>query len=423
MSRHSFKTTHLAGAFGHFPARLNRLLLYSVVIFLVRFADAIMSYFSPIYIQSFANPMTTGIILSSSSIFGLVCDFMFGKLFPNKDYRFFLAWGIMIGVLFPLTFLILPHQAMFFLISMIIWGAYFELLLFSNFHFINHAMDHHHHDTGWSVLQLFISLAYMIAPLVASFLVGFNPSYALYVAILFFALSAIMYQAYRHRFKKRNLAPHLPFNQPKVTEMIHLWQILSKKIWPVLAFILVIWMLDAVFWNAGAIISEQLTQQGFLGGILFIAYLFPALFMGFLANKISLYAGKKKTAYISGIFAGIFFSIAGIITQPILLIGIIFVGSIFIAIAVPEINGTMEDYIDRLGKSSNMLVSLESATTSVSYIIGPILVGVVATFANYQFSFTIMGILITLTSLLALFLTPRKIRLPQKQIQKVETMS
>lgn len=419
MSRHSFGTVHNAGNTGFFPSRFNTLLAYALVVFFVRFGDAIMSYFSPIYIESVTNPMETGLIIASSSIFGISCDVLFSKWFGRKNYRFFLAWGITFALLFPLSFLLMPNHAISFLFAMMIWGVYYEMLSFSNFHFINHTMDKSRHDTGWSVLQTFSALAYMIAPLLASFLVGISFEITLMISFLFTLISVIGYQLFIHSKVVSVPKYDKPLtNQVKVNQF-HLWLVLSKKLWPVLLFTLIIWMLDSVFWNAGSILAEELTENGVLGGLLFIAYLAPALFMGFIANRLSKYAGKKRTAYISGLLAGVFFIVSGMIHQPVVLFITIAIASTFIAVAVPEINGTIENYLDRLGHSANYLVGLQNAFTSMSYIIGPILTGVIATYYSYQFSFTVMGIFMCIVSIIALITTPRKIYLPQKEIHNL----
>jgi len=419
MNRHSFKIVHHAGNVGFFPSRFNTLLAYALIIFFVRFGDAIMSYFSPNYIQAATNPLLTGFIMASSSMCGITCDFLFGKWFAHRSYRFFLTWGITLALLFPLIFLLLPAHALTFILGMIVWGIYCEMLSFSNFNFINHTMSHNHHDTGWSVLQTFVALAYMLAPLVASFLVGLSFKLTLLVAFLFIIIGAIGYQVFTRQHVKSVATIEKPSYQLTTIETLRLWLLLGRRLWPILLFVFVIWMLDAVFWNAGSILAEQLTEKGILGGLLFLAYLAPALFMGFVANRISRYAGKKRTAYLAGICAGTFFICAGIVNQPFILFGLIALASTFIAIAIPEVNGTIEDYLERLGHSANYLISLDSAATSMSYIIGPILTGITATYFSYQFSFSMIGILIVIASLVALIATPRKIHLPQHRIRKI----
>ena len=154
--------------------------------------------------------------------------------------------------------------------------------------------------------------------------------------------------------------------------------------------------------------------------MIFFAYLSPALFVGLLAGKIAQPLGKKKAAYSSGLMAGVFFTISGLAHTPLAFIISIFLGSIFIAVALPEINGTIEDYIERLGHSANSMIGLGNSMNSLAYIVGPILAGIIATFFDHQKTFTIIGILLIVIALISLIKTPRKIRLPHQAIHRLE---
>lgn len=392
------------------------LLFYSLIIFLVRFGDAIMGYFSPVYIsEHIGSPMLMGVIISSSSIVGLLCDLFFGEWFRDWGYDTYLMWGIFGAILFPICFILLPPWVTVFILAMIIWGIYFECILFSNFHFVNHFLRHDQHALGWGVLYAFIAAAYMLAPFVASSLLAVHNMLPLYAALGAVLLGLIGISLFRR--SHRIASKEMPASHKSLMHEVRMWRLLAKKIWPVLIFVGTLTIVDSVFWTSGAVLSESMRELGYPGGILFVVYLFPSLLMGSVAGKIASLFGKKKIAFISGIVAGLLFVIAGRLSDLTYMLLTIFVGSLFIAVAVPEINATIEDYIERLGSSANDMIGLENAITSASFIIGPLLAGASATLVNHQFSFSVVGGMLALVSIGALIVTPRKIRMPQKEIQ------
>ena len=67
------------------------LIIFSLIMFLVSLSDGIMSYVAPIYIEKFvSSSFVMGLIISFSSLIGIVCDFLFSKWFPDKPYTFFI---------------------------------------------------------------------------------------------------------------------------------------------------------------------------------------------------------------------------------------------------------------------------------------------------------------------------------------------
>jgi MFS family permease len=109
------------------------------------------------------------------------------------------------------------------------------------------------------------------------------------------------------------------------------------------------------------------------------------------------------------------FGITGSIGLMLILISL---GSFFLALAIPEIMAVSEDYVNRLGKYSNDMVGLERSAVSSGYIIGPIFAGGVASILGNHLTFSVIGVVIILVSLLALILTPEKIFLPQKELSQ-----
>lgn len=404
------------------PKVVNALLLYALVVFLIRFADAIMAYVTPIYLESHLHSAwLMGIIISLSSAVGLVCDLIFGEIFPHRRYRFFLFWGIIFAIIFPATFFFLPSSIPVIILTMAVWGTYFEMLRFSDYNFINHFLNHQYHAVAWGILSIFVSAAYLTAPSIATLVLNFGPRLPYLTALLTLTVAFFGYLLISFRYRHQTSKPSLPNPRPKhLFHQLGLWRVLIPVLWPVLLFLFTLNILEAVIWTSGAILSQEFSQLGLPGGILFFAYLSPALVMGSLAGKISQPYGKKKAAFSSGLMAGVFYTIAGLAHTPVAFLVAIFLGSLFTATAWPEISGTVEDYVSRLGHSANSMIGLGNSMASLAFIIGPILAGFFATFFSHQTNFTLVGIVLVIVSLICLTHTPRKIRLPQQIIHRLE---
>jgi len=393
---------------------------YGVAVFFVIFADAIMSYLSPVIIESTLNSaFLMGVILSSSSLAGIITDIIFGSRFAGRSYSFFLSWGIVTAVLFPAILLIFPHTPLIFLITMAIWGIYYELIHFSHFQFINHALPHSQHALGWGVMNAFSTTAYLIGPIVASLLLQQNFQIPLITVIGFQLVSVIAVVMFLHsRSKHVHAVIDKPTKISLMTEM-KMWLLLSKKIWPLLLFLITIYLIDSAFWTVGVLMSEAMSQIIPIAGSVLFIYMLPGLFVGFFVDKIAKPSGKKRAALVTGVISGLAFTAAGLLVSPYLFLFFTFIASLFMALAVPEIMGTIEDYVERLGDKGNVMVGLESSATSAAYIAGPIISGSLASLVGFGMTFAILGGLLTLVSLVCLFVIPRKIHLPQEVIKNL----
>jgi len=397
---------------------------YCVIIFLISLADGVMSYTAPIFIENSLNSASKmGLIIAASSLAGLIFDFLFGELLSKKSYRFYLSAALVLAFLFPSMFLTLSPKVHFFILGMFTWGIYYELIRFSDFHFINTYTNKDEHAKSWGTLLIFKSLAYTLGPLIASLLISKYFSLSFISALSFVLLAFFLFLAFSrtHNKKEQNFE-----NRPKKVSLIEelkIWKILFKKVWALWLFILVIFMLDAAFWTAGAVLSETLKQKSALGGFFLTVYMVPGLFMGLLAQKVSKPLGKKKIAFISGLFSGLILISVGFTHNVPLLLVLVFISSTLGALSVPEILATFEDYVARLQSFGNDMISLERTGENASYIIGPIIAGFLAQVLGFQKVFSVMGALLAITAAVALIFTPRKIPMPQKELSNFNRFS
>ncbi len=149
-------------------ATASVLVAYTLVIFLISLGDAVMSYITPVFLEEkLGSTLWMGILMASSAASGIVFDVILGEWFGHKKFTFFLWGTIAAALLFPLSFLLLPPLVPFFILSMLIWSLYYELYMFSNFHFIHTFLDRTRHAQAWGVMSAFHAGAYMLGPILA----------------------------------------------------------------------------------------------------------------------------------------------------------------------------------------------------------------------------------------------------------------
>jgi len=403
------------------PAFLSPLPIFGLVMFLTAFGDAIMSYTSPIFIEDkLGGSFVMGLVIAFSSVVGIAMDLLIPKLFGQKPYTFFFWATILAAFCFPVAYLLLPPVMGTLLLGMGFWGIYYELIQFTNFHFIGSFIPRSGYPAAWGGLSAFKGAAYMAGPLLASYLLNASYSSAFLGALFFFTASSVGFLLFSKHFRSH----HLPVvDHPKPQSFLHVfrtWKTLWPKIWPVYIFLAALSLVDSTFWTVGALLSEELHQtSGMVGNLLLPAYTLPALFMGIFTAAAAKPMGKKRAAFLSGTLSGLILSLGGLTSNPLLLLGLVFFSSLLNSISVPEIAAVFEDYVQRLGPMGDDLIGLQSSATSLSYIIGPILAGTLAAVLGNQVTFTAMGILLASVSAFALIIVPRKIRMPQKELSNL----
>jgi diacylglycerol kinase len=300
------------------------------------------------------------------------------------------------------------------------WGIYFEFIIFANNKFVETTSPQSKYVLSWSIIQSLQSTAYLISPIIAISLLNNSPIHAFSGAIIFFASSIFgIFALWKH---SKHVSPITETPQKQsLKHVLNIWKLLIGKIWPLQIFFCAIIMVDSFFWTIGVLLSETLRQKNLIGGLLIPAYYFPTLFAGFIATKITPKLGKKHTAFICGIFMGLSLAAIGIVTKVEIVVLLVLCMSFFLSIVIPALNSTYEDYIHRLGHTSEDMIGLQNSAGSLSYILGPIAAGAIANIVGIQPTFAILGIVLTTLSLLMLIIVPRKIHMPQTAISQVES--
>lgn len=406
---------------------LSPIYFFGAILFLIGIGDAIMSYVAPVIVEEHLNgTFIMGLVLSFSSVVGLVCDFIFSEMLRGKSYTFYMFLGFVMAITFPLVFLILPAHLIPFLLAMAVWGIYYECLAFADFHFIHFHVPKQLHADAWGVLSTIRSCAYLVGPIIASALLDRGNITALTSAIVFVTASLfgflmfLKFSRYARKAHTKNRDVYAKENKSSALKEIRIWAVLLRRIWPLYLFIMAIHLLDSAFWTVGTVLSESLKDVSVFAQFLIPAYMLPSVFLGLLAGRAAKPFGKKRAAFLAGIAGGVLFTISGFVADVPLFVLVVFSASMVLSLAWPEINATIEDYVSRLGRFGNDIIGLQSSSISISYIIGPVASGFVASVFGNQRMFSVIGFVVLLVSILSLVIVPRKIKMPVSQLSRLE---
>ncbi len=390
--------------------------IFSLIIFFVSLHDGIISYITPIILNDrYNDSLIVGSIISISSFFGIFFNFLIAKFFPKKDYRFFISRMIFFAFITPLSYLLLPRKLIPFALIMITWSIYYEFRNYAKYNFVEEFLPPQKNTDAWSVMSVFQSLAYSLGPILAFLLMSKSVNSALIGSMIIVIMSGITYIAFEKNHPKRKKYQ----SEPQIRSLfkgLKIINIIAKRIWPLVLFTAALTLLDVSFWTVGVLYSEKLRMQTEVGGLFLTMYTLPFISISPIVSKIHEPLGKKRTAFISAILAGLGLIIFSLLKNVYLILVMVLITAIFSNIAFILIYATFEDYITRLDGEGNNLVSIGQISQNFAYAVGPIFLGYISRNENFELSFRVTGLILIAFSLLAIVSVPRKIKMPRKQI-------
>lgn len=394
-----------------------KILLFSLILFFLRLSDAIISFWAPNQIQnSFGNPVIMGAIISFQSIVGLSADLIFPRLLKSVRVRRLVFWAILASALtsFFLTASIFQPFIAIFIVTMTLWGIYYELINFANFQFMGSAVPLHMRAGAWGFTGIFSSLAYFLGPFIAAQLIIHGIFLTQGTIIIFLTVSLLILTL----TKKIHDAPaEVDFSDLNPWAESKHWLTLSEHIWPVLVISLAVGFIDSTFWTVGAIWTEKLTKINPWGVWFLPLYLLPFICLGIPLSQWKIYQGKKKMAEKFLGLAGIFLVAMAASASVSWQLAVVCLSASALAVCYPLLEGVYSDIIARMGREKKDMIGLTSSVTNISYIIWPTFAGIIASKVGERLTFSWLGAGILATAAILIFVTPKKLKLPQNEIK------
>jgi MFS family permease len=398
----------------------SKILLFSLTLFIIRMADAVISFWAPNQIQSaLGSSVIMGLVISVQSVVGFAADVIFPSLLNTTKVKRLVFWAIIMSALtsFFLASSVVKPLIAIFLVTMTLWGIYYEFIAFASYQFMGSVVPSHMRSGAWGIVDIFTNLAYFLGPLIAAALLLKGYLYPLGFILILLVIAFLLLSVFRGSHD----AP-TQINIKEINPWVELkhWVSLSKHIWPVMILSLLLGFIDSTFWTTGAIWTEKLAKINYLGGLFLPLYQLPAIFLGVVVAGWGIYKGKKILTEKFLIVAGIFLVGLAVSGSVYWQLAMVFLSSVALAICYPLLEGVYTDIVARMGKERNDLIGLTSSVVNVSYVIWPPVAGIVAGIVGERMTFSLVGGFTVIISLILLFITPKKMRLPQTEIKKWE---
>lgn len=400
----------------------RRIFVAATLLFLVYCGDAVLSDWVPAFMQkSLGSPLLMGWVMAFSSMVGFAADLWFpGKLKMLRAKRILvLAIGaslVFAGILWWTTY----WQVLgLFLAAMAVWGIYYEFLWFGGNQFVAEAVPGRLRSAVWAFFGITRSLAYFLGPVIGSLV---TVEYGDRVTVvLAFSLTLLGYGVWRLGLTSRKHPVQGEAEQINILQEAGRWWVLGRRVWTVLLISFTLGLIDATFWTTGTVLTDKLVEEHWLGGMFLPFYMLPVIVVGLLIVKLKVHENKKKYAEIGLVAAGGLLAAIGL-TQTVWIWLLLVLGvGIATSVTSPLLEAVYTDISTRMGSEKKHMFGLAGSTVSLAYVAGPIMAGALATYMDEQRVFAMVGAGAMVIGLILLMVTPRKIRLPQQEIEEWKT--
>lgn len=404
--------------------------IFLVPVFFVVLADTIMAYSFPIFVEQVLGSNTMlGIIMALSSVAGITFDFLIPQIFRPNSWRVILFWGILLSMIFPLTTVLgtLGMPLVLFTIATLSWGIYFEFMQFSQQDFVATEESSENLTKDWGILNLVGEFTALIGPIIASLLLHTHHHFLITVWLLqFTALIFVIFFFFKPTDRisfvntKRNV-----FSKKSLRFIKNFFyiKILGRRMWPLVTITLCYYLISASFWTIGGLFGEILeSKQNNIPGWSLIFLFNLALFFGaIVVSLLKIQKKKKKLSQVAMMLgSAILMSTYIFEDSPVNTLLILFAAAIFFSFSLPLVEAVYSELSQRSAKAEIYILTISRIISSLSYICAPLLVGILSDRIGYSSTFSIIGLITFLIALSTFILTPRKIRLPQKDLSQLK---
>ncbi|MGV8176230.1 MAG: MFS transporter [Candidatus Bilamarchaeaceae archaeon] len=396
----------------------NRLIyVFGAMLLFFMLFDGIMSYLIPLVILEHGLSMTLiGVILSTAAISGAFFDFAIYRIFKDAFYRrlfmvmFAVAFVYISTVWFAETFLL-------YVLAMVMWGFYYDLRSFGTIDFISRYSKKKDLPSNFGIIQSFQSIGYLLAPLVAGFVIFDVVDWEPFVlAGAFLAVSAFFFMVVL--FEARRKRQHMPGGDHSArggfSAEVAGWKRVGRIMLPVLALAAFVAVFDSFFMAIGPLVAENLPLEPF-DGLFMFAYFLPPMLIGGIIGRITGRFGEKKTALFGLLIGSLVITTIILFANPFEAIAVVFISACFTCMMMPVVQSIYGRCIHESPKEKKEVQELGDFATNFGYIIGPVFAGLIADSFGNVAAFSVLGAIGTVVALALLVFMPERFSIKAKK--------
>lgn len=398
-----------------YGVRHSHIYLVGMLIFFWSLYDGILAYLIPLIITEHGFSKTyMGFIVGSSSIFGALFDIVAIRILPSMHYRRVFMFMFSVCLLYPFV-LYGAKSIPLYILAMALWGIYYDLKNFGLFDFVSQNTSKEEHASSFGVVQVLQSSGYLLAPIIAGFVVVETITWTpFWYSLLFLGCAFVCFFLLVSRDKK-STSHSIPLRRKNILD-IHMWLSLDRIIFPVLLMTFTLYLIDAYFWTIGPLFAETFTLPGQHGELILAAYTFPGLLVGWLVRPVTERPGKKITAFMSLMIGSILLLFLMFVSSYYLALIIVFTSSIFLSLALPAVNGVYADLMQEQHQYEEEIATLTDFYTNLGYIFGPMAAGFTADLFGNATSISTVGIFGVVVAFVLMNITPQHINIHKKDL-------
>lgn len=397
---------------------LAPVLIVGIIFFSLALFNAIISYIIPgVMLDSGLSESEMGIILSTSSVFGILMDFILNKYVKSTNYIRMIFYTIILMIAFPFT-IIFSNAIGLYILGMAIWALFTDLWNFAFHDFVSREAKIAYHVSSFAFMSMFNDLGYVLGTLVSSTVEMYSDTNILYIllGILLFA-TALLGLIFTKKSKEKKIES-IHKDDILVTKNLKSLLLIARKLSPLLILTVLIFTIEAVTWTVTPVIARIAPELEGLGGLILALTFIVGLFAYFLTEPITRKIGKKKTAVISFIISSLLLIPQGLVSSAFLYLLFSTFSAFISGFFFPAIGGAFADYLSESKSYDNEIMVADSMSKNIAYIIGPALGGILMQLTNSTILFSYLGIFVTIIGIIIFITLPKNIDFRDKTIQK-----
>ncbi|PIP51951.1 hypothetical protein COX09_04210, partial [Candidatus Beckwithbacteria bacterium CG23_combo_of_CG06-09_8_20_14_all_47_9] len=161
-----------------------------------------------------------------------------------------------------------------FLLAMSLWGVYYDLKNFGSFDFVARFTKTAEHSSSFGVMTVFQAAGYLLAPLIAGWLISETVGNAPFIAAGIFLLAAFLLMLVLMGRESSYLQQDLSgqYRYRGLFSELKLWRRLDRVLLPVLVMVMILNIIDAFFWTIGPLLAESFDSMRQFAGLFMAAY-------------------------------------------------------------------------------------------------------------------------------------------------------